>query len=79
MIRIAAIALALLTLTACEYDREHGECVGVDDDKNPALEYEVSTRNAILAVLGAEMALIPPVVVLLEATYCPVGPSRAAE
>jgi hypothetical protein len=73
MKKLFATMLVVLALASCEYSNEYGECVGLDDEKSEALEYDVSTRNVILGLMGSELFLIPPAIVALDAFYCPVG------
>ena len=68
----------LLLLTACETRRTvegrvgYVTCIGVDDEKDPTLKYEVSTLNVILGIVFIE-TIIVPVIVIFDQTYCPVG------
>lgn len=64
--------LALLAATGCKGETEYGECIGLDDTKNPARTYEVSTRNVVWAIIFIE-SLIVPVVWGLDYVYCPTG------
>jgi hypothetical protein len=62
----------LLVLSSCSSKTEHGECVGISDKQNPQLEYKPSARNIVLGVVFSEM-IIPPVLVIFNQFYCPVG------
>jgi hypothetical protein len=65
--------LLVLFLVSCSGSNEHGECVGFSDgDRDPRLEYEVSTRNAIWSFIGVE-TIIAPVLWATDYAYCPVG------
>lgn len=66
------IALMIL-VSGCTSETKHGKCIGLDDEKDPKLVYDISTKNVILAALFSELAFIPPIVVLLTETYCPTG------
>lgn len=66
-------ALTAFSLTACTSSTQYGECVGVMDEKLPNLEYRVSTRNVVLGLLGAQLLLIPPAIVVLDELSCPIG------
>ena len=74
--KFAALALVAM-LSGCTFNTEYGECLGLDDDndRNPALKYELNTKNIVLGVIFVE-TLAAPIVVGLEATYCPVGPAN---
>lgn len=72
MFKKALLAILALGLTACTSETAYGDCIGLDDDKNPSLKYEVDTGNVIIGALLVE-TLIAPVYIALEETYCPVG------
>ena len=64
-------------LIACTSSTEYGNCVGLPDieeakKQNPNIIYKISTKNVILGVIFVEM-IIPPIIVVLDETYCPVG------
>ena len=63
---------ALFLFTSCASRTDFGECVGVNDDRNPDLVYQVSARNVVIGVIFAEM-IFPPILVILNQTFCPVG------
>lgn len=67
-----AVALAATLLVGCESSTEFGECVGVVEEKNPALVYDISAWNIAMGVIFFEM-VVPPLVVLLDELECPVG------
>lgn len=71
MKKLLLVLMMLIPLSACQYNTEYGECIGLDDDQNPALVYDLSTRNIVLGVVFSQM-LVPPIYVALEATHCPV-------
>lgn len=72
------ISVTALVATGCESSRliENRDvpCLGVDDQnrRNPAYDYEVSTRNVVFGLLFFEAFFIPTIVVLLDEFYCPV-------
>lgn len=66
---ILALCLALL---GCTTRTEFGPCVGIADDKDPALQYKVSAWNAFLGIFFFSL-IAPPVFVLVDSTFCPVG------
>lgn len=68
-----AILLSLMILASgCKSSTDLGPCVGVADEKNPALEYKLSIRNAFLGIFFFEL-ILPPIFVLVDETYCPVA------
>lgn len=60
----------MLVLMGCTTRTNHGVCVGVVDQKDPKLKYELSYKNIFLAVLFYE-TLIVPAVVALKQLECP--------
>ena len=72
MKKILLIALAAVFLAGCTTRTEYGECVGLSDDKDPALHYKVDVWNAFLAVVFVE-TIIVPIIVVVDDVYCPVG------
>jgi len=67
------ILLSLLILISCTSKTEYGRCIGVSrkyEDKR--LDYDLSKRNIILGIIFFEM-VIPPVYVIVDQTYCPIG------
>ena len=64
-------AVALLG-SGCTYQTEHGACVGAFDTKRPDRVYKVHVENIFWAVIGFEL-IYPPIKVLVDATFCPVG------
>ena len=72
MKKILLIALAALFLTGCTESTQYGTCVGIADDKNPALIYKLDVWNTVLGIVFAE-TIIVPIIVLIDETFCPVG------
>ena len=73
--RVLLLVLSLGLLASCTYETPTGQCVGLDDERDPRLEYEISTRNALVGVLFVETLLVPGFV-LLENLYCPTGKAK---
>ncbi len=69
---ILAIMLVLMTLTGCTSETEYGDCLGMQETKDPNLIYKVPTRNVVLGVIFIETIFVPAVVLLSE-TNCPIG------
>jgi hypothetical protein len=70
---LALIAVgSVVVFTGCVSSTKYGQCVGISDDKDPALQYKLSVRNAVIGVFLAE-TIIVPVVVLVNEIQCPVG------
>lgn len=66
---------AMLMLTACQSSTEFGECVGVVDKQDVKLEYKLSVRNTVIGLFFSSL-LFPPVLVLANETFCPVGVTK---
>jgi hypothetical protein len=72
---ICALAAALV---GCENSR-HGEpCVGIVDEKNPDVKYEVSGRNLVVGFIFSETLFVPAYVILKD-LECPRGPAKGSE
>lgn len=70
-----ALILSLVLLSACTSKTDFGPCIGVTDDKNPKLDYKVSTWNVIVGVTFFEL-VAPPLVILFTEIQCPIGPKQ---
>lgn len=66
------VLLSFTVLAGCQSKTQFGECVGIGDTKNPNLEYKLSARNTVMGIFFFEL-IAPPVIVLVNETYCPVG------
>ncbi len=75
--RFMIIALAALLASGCTYHTEHGPCVGAFDAKRPDRVYKVHVENIFWAVVGFGL-IYPPIKVLVDATFCPVGKVEGA-
>ncbi len=72
---------ALLGSYGCESKRTLPDgkvysCVGVadrEDEGLPNIRYKASVRNIVLRALFSELILIPPIIVLANEFWCPVG------
>ena len=67
------ILVSMLAMSACTSSTQYGKCIGILDDKQPNLQYEVSTNNIVWAALGTGLMFIPTGIVILEEIKCPVG------
>ena len=72
MKRLLLILSMLFIFTACESSTKYGECVGLNDDKDPHLKYKYSVRNIVLSAIFFETVFTPAVVLLTE-LECPVA------
>lgn len=72
MKKILLIAIAAMFLAGCTTRTQYGECVGIGDDKNPALHYKADVWNVFLGIVFVETVIVPLIVVFDE-TYCPVS------
>jgi len=70
-----AIFLIAALLSGCVSRTDYGQCVGLGDKQNPKLRYRVSARNVIVGIVFVEL-IAPPVYVVLDETFCPVGPAE---
>jgi hypothetical protein len=70
--KLSFAVIALCILSGCAISNEFGKCVGVADEKRPDLEYKLSVWNLAMGVIFFEV-IIPPIVVLADETFCPVG------
>ena len=61
-----------LATSACTSSTDYGQCIGVAEEANPSLEYGVSAKNVVLAVIFSETVVVPAVVIFSE-VKCPVG------
>lgn len=59
-------------LCGCTSHTAYGPCIGVADEKNPNLVYKISAWNLIVGIFFFSL-VAPPVVVLVDEFYCPVG------
>jgi hypothetical protein len=59
-------------MTSCASKTEFGQCVGINDKKDPTLEYKYSTRNIVIGTIFFEM-LFPPFIIAFNELECPVG------
>jgi hypothetical protein len=69
---ILAVMLVLVTLTGCTSETEYGDCLGVQETKDPTLVYKIPTVNIVVGLLFIETIFVPAVVLLSE-THCPIG------
>lgn len=72
MKKLFAILAIFMTLTACTEKTGFGPCIGAFDEKDPKKEYHVSGWNVAMGVIFWEL-LVPPIVVVINETHCPVG------
>lgn len=69
---LSTILVAVLLLTACSGSTEYGECIGLGDDKDPALTYRISIWNAFWSVVFIE-TIIVPIEWVVDYAECPTG------
>jgi hypothetical protein len=72
MRRIILAALVAAAVAGCTSRTDFGECIGLADDKNPALVYKLSTWNLVMGAIFFK-TIVVPVVVAVDQTYCPVA------
>ena len=66
------VAMIVAALAGCTSRTEFGPCIGVGEDKDPKLVYKVSAWNLFVGFVFIEM-LVPPIIVAVDQTFCPVG------
>lgn len=66
------IILALLSLAGCNTSTQYGPCIGAFDEKDPKKIYKLDEWNLVMAIIFFEV-IAPPVVVVANETFCPVG------
>lgn len=65
-------AMMVILMAGCTTRTDYGPCIGLADDKDPALIYKVSAWNIFLGVLGFSL-IAPPIYVVVDSTFCPVA------
>lgn len=65
------IVLSAVLLLGCTTHTQYGKCIGLADDKNPALIYKVDAWNVFLGIVFFE-TIIVPLYVVIDNTFCPV-------
>ena len=70
--RLFGLALLVLLFSGCTESTEHGECIGLGQDKDPAFNYRVDKSNAFVALIFVE-TLIVPIVIIADNILCPVS------
>ena len=64
--------LILISFFGCTKETQYGSCVGINDEKNPALIYKYSEDNIIISAIFIETVVVP-VIVIFNELQCPVG------
>ena len=65
--------LTLILVVSCTERTKFGPCVGMgDDNRNPNLIYKLDGWNLAMGLIFVEL-IVPPIIVLANETYCPVG------
>ena len=65
------IVLSAVLLLGCTTHTQYGKCIGLADDKNPALIYKVDAWNVFLGIVFFE-TIIVPLYVVIDNAFCPV-------
>jgi hypothetical protein len=65
------LLISLMFFTACTQSTRYGQCIGLMDEAEPNLEYEVSWWNGFVAIIFAETIIIP-VYTVAKDIQCPV-------
>ena len=72
MSKLLLSVLIVIFFSGCTSKTEFGDCVGIGDDKDPALVYKLNATNLVLAIVGWEL-IAPPIIVAVDETFCPVA------
>lgn len=72
MKKLLLTLVLLMCLTGCASSTQYGECVGINDEKQPNLIYKYSVRNIVISAIFIETLFVPLVTVLTQ-LECPVG------
>jgi len=73
--KIASTAIALsiaFSTTACSGSNEHGDCIGIIEEGDPELTYNISVWNTVWSVLFFGTVLAP-VFWATDYAKCPTG------
>lgn len=70
MKKFLMLTLICASLVGCDSHNEHGKCIGLLDDGEPGVRYELSILNTALAIIFVETVIVPVVIVAKE-TKCP--------
>lgn len=71
MKRTFIIVLSAVLLLGCTTHTQYGKCIGLADDKNPALTYKVDAWNVFLGIVFFK-TIIVPLYVVIDNAFCPV-------
>jgi len=69
-IALLTLTALLLTTTNCTRRNSYGECIGLQTQENPKLNYEVSWWNAFVGIFFSE-TIVVPVIVIFDDIKCP--------
>lgn len=72
MKKLLLTLMLAMCLTGCARSTQYGECVGINDKKQPDLVYKYSVRNIVISAIFVE-TLFVPIVTILTQLECPVG------
>lgn len=72
MKKIITLVAMTAFLAGCTSKTEYGNCIGVMQEKNPELVYELSIWNTAMAIIFSETILVP-IVVVANQHSCPVA------
>ena len=74
---LAALLIStIFAASGCVNETRYGNCVGLLEEKDPALVYNASVQNIVLAVVFSE-TIIVPIVVALDGIECPTAKKPA--
>jgi hypothetical protein len=67
-----------LFIMGCTSSTEFGPCVGIGEDRDTSLVYKISAMNLFWGIIGFSL-VAPPIIVVVDETFCPVGRKKIEE
>jgi len=71
-VKSLVLTALIVLLSGCTERTEFGSCIGLADEKDPKLVYKLDATNLVVGLVFIEL-IVPPVVVAVDETFCPVG------
>lgn len=70
--KTSIIAIMALAMSGCASKTSFGKCIGILDQEDPKIEYELSTQNIVIGSIFLASVFVPALVVLKQ-LKCPVA------
>jgi len=67
-----AIILLMLSMSACTTKNQYGNCIGLNGNEDPKLQYNYNAWNIGIGIFFSSL-ILPPIFVVLDDLKCPVG------